>query len=508
MPGFLILFDLLILGAITVFNLTNMFWISFGVLIGIIFGAIPGLTATMGIVLFMPFTFKMSAIPAIGALLGIYCGGIYGGSVTAILINTPGIPASAATSLDGFELTKQGKSGIALRMALFASVIGGLISTMMLIFIAPILARFALRFGPLEYSTLILLGLTVIAGVGGDSLIKGLIAGAIGLFLSCIGQDPMLGIPRLIFGNINLAGGVGIIPALVGLFAISEILIQAESIGKQDLKINRYKNIGNQSIKWREFKKYLLLILKSSLIGTYIGAIPGIGAAPAAFMSYNEAKRSSSTPEKFGKGYLGGVAASEAANNGVTGATFIPLLTLGIPGDTVTAVLLGAFMIQGLIPGPLLFQKHGETVFALFVALIFANVIMLIIAYLGIKYCFSYVGNISGKNLYPIIFIMCAVGSFAVELNTFQIAVVLVFGIIGYALRKFGMSCAPVLIAILLGPIFEANIRRSILMFHGKYFIIFTKPIAMLFLILTIISIYWIMKNQKRITQFRKIPDG
>ncbi|MDC7241043.1 MAG: tripartite tricarboxylate transporter permease, partial [Spirochaetales bacterium] len=318
------MFHMIINGFVDILTVVNLLWIVFGTLLGIIIGAIPGLTATMGVALLLPLTFGMDTLPAISMLLGIYCGGMYGGSITAILINTPGTPAAAATSLDGYPLAKKGQAGKALKMAIFSSTVGGLFSALMLILIAPQLAKLALKFGPPEYFALVLLGLTVIAGISGKSLTKGLIAGSLGLLMSCIGLDPMLGMPRLTFGNIYLSSGLSTVPVLIGLFAIAEILENSEKIGVQGKKLTLHKISGDQRVSFKEFKSHFLTMIKGSLIGTYIGIIPGIGSGVSAFVSYNEAKRSSKHPENFGKGEMAGVVASESANNGATGATLIP----------------------------------------------------------------------------------------------------------------------------------------------------------------------------------------
>lgn len=487
--------NMLLQGFIDIFTVNTLLWMLFGTTTGIIIGAIPGLTSTMGVALLVPLTFGMGPIPSICMLLGIYCGGTYGGSVTAILINTPGTPAAAATALDGYELAKKGKAGKALKMAIYSSTVGGLISAAMLIFISPLLAKIAIKFGAPEYFALVMLGLTVVAGISGKSILKGLMAGALGLLFSTVGMDPMIGTARLAFDNINLIGGLSTIPVLIGLFALSEILTQSENIGKAGSKVELCKVEGDQSLSFKEFMKHMKTTIKGSFIGTYVGAIPGIGGGVASFVSYNEAIRASKHPETFGKGELDGVAASEAANNGATGATLIPLLTLGIPGDVVTAVLLGAFMIQGLTPGPLLFKEHGATVYAIFAGLIVINIIMLIIGVFGIKY-FAYINNIPAELMFSSIYIMCAIGAYAVDSNMFQIGTMLFFGVLGYFMRKLEMPGGPFLIAFLLGPMWESNFRRTMLVFEGKMYLIFTRPIAVFFIVLCILSIYWIVKNE------------
>jgi len=492
---------LLLHGFIEVFQPLVLFWLAIGTFAGILIGAMPGLTATMGIALLVPITFTMPPLPSIGMLLGIYCGGMYGGSITAILINTPGTPAAAATAMDGYELNKQGRGADALRMAIFASVLGGLISAVILSTIAPLLASFALKFGPSEYLSVITLGLTIVCGVSGRSLIKGLLVGCLGLLFSCVGYDPIQGLPRLDFGNYNLSGGLNLIAVLIGLFALSEILIQAEQVGKTSHTSTTQNAVTldrSHTITIGGMLKYLNHIIKGGLIGTFIGAIPGIGGGVAAFMSYNEAKRVSKHPEKFGKGELAGVAASEAANNGVTGATLIPLLTLSIPGDVCTAVLLGAFMIQGLTPGPLLFEKHGPIVFAIFASLFVVNIMMLIMAWYGSPY-FASVSKVPNYLLHPAIFILCAVGTYVINSNFFEIATMLFFGVIGYVLRKLEMPVGPFLIAFILGPLFESNLRRTMILFDNNLSLAFTRPIAVFFFALAAISLVFILKNQAQI---------
>ncbi|MGD9156121.1 MAG: tripartite tricarboxylate transporter permease, partial [Bacillota bacterium] len=434
-----------------------------------IFGALPGLTATMGVALFLPLTFGMNPITGILMLLGIYCGGIYGGSITAILIKTPGTPASAATILDGYTMAQKGHGGKALQMALVASTIAGIFSALMLLFIAPQLARAALKFGPPEYFALAIFGLSIISSVCGNNVFKGMIAGILGMFVSMIGLDPIGGIPRLTFGYDYLAGGINLIPALIGLFAISEIF---HKVSDQENKIEEATEFIHENLTLKEIFAHLKTILKSSAIGTFIGSIPGTGAAIASFLSYNEAKRVSKTPEKFGTGHLDGVAASEAGNNGVTGATLIPLLTLGIPGDTVTAILLGALMMQGLTPGPQLFKEHGTVVYTIMVGLICVNIFM----YLQAKYFikgFVRITQVPIRFLIPVLIILCVTGAYAVNNTLFDVKIMLAFGVVGYLLSRVDFPVTPMLLAIILGPMAEISIRQSMILSEGSYLIFF-----------------------------------
>lgn len=487
---------LLLQGLLQVIQPVNLLWILIGTFAGIVLGAIPGLTGAMGISLMVPLTYSMNPIPAICMLLGVYCGGTYGGSITAILINTPGSGASVVTAFDGYELAKQGKGGKALRMALYASFAGGMISAFILSTISPLIAGMALKFGPCEYLALIILGLTVVGGISGDDICKGLIAAAFGIMVAMVGQDPGTGTRRLTFGINNLLSGVPSVPLLIGMFALSEILMQAEKLGKDKAKIEIAKMEGSQALPLKEFLSYWKTILKGSLIGTYIGAIPGIGASVASFVSYNEAMRVSRHPEEFGHGSLDGVAASESGNNGVTGATLIPLLTLGIPGDVVTGILLGAFMIQGLIPGPMLLSENPEIIYAIFAGLMVVNVVMLLLGVAGMK-VFPLVSKLPGDLMFSCVFVMCAVGAYATQNTSFMVILMLVFGLIGYLMKKGGLPTGAFLVAYMLGSTFESNLQRAQIILENRLYMIVTKPIADIFLILTVICLGYIIKMQK-----------
>ena len=486
-------------GFLNVLDLNVFLVINFGLVLGIIFGALPGLTATMGVALFMPLTFGMDPILGITMLLGIYCGGIYGGSVTANLIKTPGTPASAATILDGYPLVQQGHAGKALDMSLVASVIAGLFSAIILLLVAPQLARIALKFGPPEYFALAMFGLTIIASVASKNLFKGIIMGCFGMYVSTIGLDEIGGMPRFVFDNTYLAGGIRLIPALIGLFAISEIL---NKIRISKYEIAQSSEFVKERVTWQELKSSLKTILKSSAIGTIIGAIPGTGAAIASFLSYNEAIRSSKTPEKYGTGHLDGVAAAEAGNNGVTGATLIPLLTLGIPGDTVTAVLLGALMMQGLQPGPALFRDSAPIVYTIMVGLIFVNIFMFIQGKLFVK-VFANVTKIPTNLLLPILLVLCVTGAYAENNTMFDVWMMFIFGVIGYVLLRNDFPVTPLLLAMILGPMAEMSMRQSLILSQGSYAIFFTRPICLFFIIASIVSVsYAVFKKRPQLTEY------
>lgn len=479
--------ELLINSLVEIFQLNNLIIIIIGVFLGFVFGSLPGLTATMGVALLLPVTYGMEPASAILFLLGIYCAGTYGGSASAILINTPGTPASAATVIDGYALAEKGQAAVALRMSLLASVGGGVFSALALLFIAPQLSKFALNFGPAEFFSLALFGLTMIVSVSSNNLRKGIIMGIFGIFVSTIGLDPIGGLPRFSFDNSYLTAGINLIPALIGLFAISEIIKKSQTA--HITNESAISNIDKVVMSFKSLvKKYKKTIFKSSAIGTFIGAIPGTGPAIASFLSYNEARRTSKNKEEFGQGSLDGIAASEAGNNGVTGATLIPLLTLGIPGDTVTAVLLGAFMLHGLAPGPELFVNYGDMVYTIMLGLFLVNIFMLIQGSFATK-VFAKIKSIPINLLIPILLVLCFIGSFAVNNTTFDVRVMLVFGLIGYILPKFGFPVTPMLLGIVLGPIAETSFRQALAVSDGSWLIFISNPISLVFILLAILSV-------------------
>ncbi len=473
-----------------------------GVVTGLIIGALPGMTIVMAISLALPFTFYLPPVVAIAFLIGIYKAGVYGGSISAILIATPGTPAAAATIMDGYSMAKKGQAKKALDMALYASVISDVLSDLITIFATFHIAYLALKVGPVEFFAIILFSLTIIASVSGESLVKGLISGALGLLLATVGMDTIYGVTRFTFGNINLTGGLNIIPVLIGLFAIPEMLRQLKqrklspekrTIIETDAIVTSREN----RLTWAEFKGVFRTIVRGSIIGTIVGIIPGVGGAPAAFLSYSRAKKASKHPEEFGKGSLEGVAAAESGNNGVCGPTLIPLLTLGIPGDKSTAVLLGAFMIQGLTPGPLLFTKHVDIIYGIFIAMIVTNAVVFVIGKFGIKGA-ALTSRVPTEILFPVVFILCAFGSYAVNNNLFDIWVMIIVGGFGYFMVTFGLPPAPFVIAFLLSPLFENGLRRALIMSSGDVSVFVTHPISLAFLLLTLLTIVLLTRSKMK----------
>ncbi|MDE2759187.1 MAG: tripartite tricarboxylate transporter permease [Paracoccaceae bacterium] len=470
-----------------------MVFLGVGVIVGTIVGAIPGMTTPMAVALTLPFTFYMAPLTGILLLLGVYKGGLYGGSITAILIKAPGTPAASCTVLDGYPLAQKGEARKALDIALYSSVIADFISNLSLILFAGLLAQLALAFGSPEVFTLIMFALTIIAGVSDDQLLKGLCAACLGLILATVGLDLVYGTNRFIFGEVSLMGGLNFIPVLIGLFALPEII---SYYSRATLKKEK-STLAGQGAKWKDLKRCLKSILRGSFIGVVLGAIPGIGGAPAAFLSYSEAKRNSKHPEKFGKGEIEGVAASESGNNGVAGATLIPLLALGIPGDIITAIILGAFMIHGLRPGPIMFQENLGIIYALFIGIMFSSIYLFIVGKISIRFI-SKIANIPHRILFPIVLVFCVFGAFAVNNTLFDVFVMVLMGFVGFGLLKLKIPPAPFLIAFILGPLLEDNFRQSLLLSRGDWSIFFASPICWIFWILTCIVVTWtIWKNVK-----------
>ena len=477
--------ELLLQGMRTALSLNVFPFLLFGVTGGIAIGSLPGLTATMGVAVLLPLTFGMESTRALVLLVGVYIGAIYGGSISAILLKTPGTPAAAATVLDGHSMAKKGEAAKALSISAIASFVGGTVSTVMLIMFSPVLAKFALKFGAPEYFALAVFGLSIIASISGKHPAKGLLAGMLGLLVATVGLDPVTSYPRFTFGQMHLYNGFSIIPVLIGLFALSETFVQMEAfVPGEKIKTTFKRGI----ISLKETISLMPTMLKSGFIGAIIGSIPGAGADIAAFVTYNEARRSSKEPENFGQGAPEGIAAPEAGNNGVTGGALVPLLTLGVPGDAVAAVMLGALIIQGLQPGPLLFTQNAEVVYGLFASMLVGNLLMLILGLLGVR-LFCRVVEIPKQVIIPTVITLSIVGAYSMNNSVFDLWVALGFGIIGYLMQKVELPASPVILAVILGPMAESNLRRSVLMYQGGLEFLWTRPITVLFLVLAAISL-------------------
>ena len=462
------LWDNLLLGLMKVFQLKSILAIGFGTVWGVFGGMVPGINATVAMALLLPFTWGMDPTAAVMMLSAVYCGGEYGGSIPAILLGTPGTTPAACTAIDGYELHKQGKSGLALGVSLYASVFGGVFGSIVLIAVAVPLAVVALSFGPSEYFALAFLGLTLICSLGGKNVFKGILAGIFGIFTACIGFDPFAGTARFTMGSLDLADGFNMISVMMGLFAVSELLLQSEKPG-EDASFGLKAKVDTRFPGWKDIKQCAPVAFFSSILGLVIGALPGAGATTSAFVAYSETKRWSKDSDTFGKGNIKGVTAPEAANNATTGGAMVPLLALGIPGSNSTAIMLGAFLIHNISPGPLLFTKSPEIPYGIFVALLVANVFMLGAGWAAIKASLK-ITKVTRPVLVSTIMALVLTGAFAYSMDIFDILVTFGFGVLGYLMKKYGLPHTATVLGFVLGFIMEVNFRRAVLVNHGDYF--------------------------------------
>ena len=465
-----------------------------GTLIGLILGVLPGLGPTTGGALILPFTVALDPLSAIILLTSIYCAGTYGGAITAILINTPGTPASAATCLDGYPLAQKGEAGRALGMATVSSTFGGIFSVVILVFFAPVLAKLAYEFGQPEYFALAIFGLTMLASIGEGSPLKNLIAGAFGILISTVGKDFMTSIDRFTFGVNELTEGIGFIPVVVGLFAISEMLVQSTMLkqifNRVVLKAIKLPSINDYKIAWKT-------ILRSSGIGSFIGVLPAEGGTVASLIGYAEAKRWSKNPEEFGKGSIEGVAGAEAANNAATGGAMVPTLALGIPGSATTAVILTGLIIHGVRPGPSLFREQPDFLYGIFGAMLFANILFFVLGFFGAK-IFARVTLIPNKLLWPMIFTLSVCGTYSLSQSFIDVWIMLIFGVLGFFMRRYGFSVVPVIIGLILGELVEGTLRQSLVIFDGNWLLFFTRPIVLIFFLFSVIALSFPLLRKRK----------
>lgn len=474
----------------------TLLFMNIGIMVGIVFGAIPGLNGNLAITVLLPFTFIMSPVNAMLMLTSIFFAANFGGSISSILINTPGTNAAAATLLDGYPLTKRGFPNKALNIALVASTVGGLISAFALLLFSPQIARVALKFGPAEYFAIALFGLSVIASVSGKNMTKGLVAGAIGMLVSMVGMDAVSGVPRFTFGNIQFYAGIKMLPALLGVFAITNIIGRIAERTSETKVAELGKASADDELSVKEIKGLMPTMFKSGVIGSIIGAIPGAGGGIASFIAYNEASRTATPDEHFGQGEPKGLAAPESANNGATSATLIPLLTLGIPGDVVAATLLGAFMMHGLIPGPGLFRDQGVIIYAILLGFVLANFFMYIQGKFLLKHLIK-LARVPQELLTACLVVIVATGAFTFGNSLFDVKVLMVFGVIGYIMSKLEFPLVPIVLGLVLGPIAEMNLRKALVLSQGEFSIFVTQPISLAFLLLTFVFIVLIKRSQK-----------
>jgi len=452
---------------------------------GVVIGALPGLGATTGAALLLPFTLTMDPVAAIAVLATLYCSATFAGAITAILINTPGTAAAAATCLDGFPLAQRGEAGRALGIAVVASTIGGIFSIIVLAIAAPLLARVAYEFRPPEYFALTIFGLSMLASISEGGAVKNLIGGMFGVWLATIGADPSTGVERFMFGNYELYEGLHFIPVLVGLFALSELLTQSKRLNQIAEQISMKAVLLPTMADYRKIWK---TVLRSCGIGTFIGILPAEGATVASMIGYSEAKRWSKTPEEFGKGAVEGIAGAEAANNAATGGAMVPTLVLGIPGSGTTAVILVGLMVHGLRPGPHLFTEQIDKVYAIFGAMMVANVMFFGLGLFGAK-LFARVTLIPRGILWPIVFAFSVLGAYSLAQSMIDVYIALAFGVIGYLFRRFGFAVAPIAIGLILGEMVETNLQNSLKMFDGEWWRIPMQPLAAVFLTLAVLGI-------------------
>jgi putative tricarboxylic transport membrane protein len=474
--------------------------IAFGVAAGIIVGAMPGLSPAMGVALLIPFTYTFPADIAIVLLVSVYLAADYGGSITAVTINTPGTPSAAVTAIDGFPLTQQGKAGFGLGVSLIASTVGGVFGTLVLILFAQPLSILALKCHPAEYFALAIFGLTSVVSFGRGHWAKGVVATILGLLIEAIGIDLISGARRFTFGISSLEYGISLVPALIGLFAVSEVF---EQIEKQEL--TRQVKLAVTS-RWPGVRDYWELkwsILRSSLVGTFVGIFPGAGATIASFVSYDVARRCSQHPEKFGHGSLEGVAAAEAANSSSVGGALVPLLTLGIPGSASTAVLIGALMIHKVDPGPRMMSDEPQLVFRLFSGLLVANVVLFLMGLAGSR-VWIHVTSIPKNVLYPLILAVAVIGSYAVQSSLVDVVACMAFGGVGWAFRKNGYPVAPIVLGMVLGEIVEKRFRQAVLM--SGYTVFIERPASAIILALALGSVLWPLC--RGVIERRRQPQG
>ena len=481
----------ILIGINDAFTLVNLIFIILGIILGVVIGAIPGLSAPMAIAIAVPMTYYLPAVAAIAFLVGINKGATFGGAATAILINTPGTPEAAVTCLDGYPLTQKGQGEKALKVALYSDVIGDTLSDLVLIFVSAPLAYVALKMGPAEVTSIIFFAMVLIVALEAESLTKGLISGFLGILISCIGMDPMTSGERLTFGSIDLMNGISIIAIGIGMLALSEVFLQIHKIMASKGKLNAENSVmisnspEDSRLSFAEFKSCLKTIYRSTGIGTVMGILPGLGAILAAYVSYGAARNASKDPESFGKGNIEGVASSVAAASAVCGANLVPLFTLGIPGNVAAAMLVGAFIIHGVTPGPLMFEESGALIYGIFASLIFANFINLFIGQISLR-LMSRVLSLSDAVIYPIIVLICLVGAYAESSSFAIIIIMLVTAFIGYFMKLTQYPFVTFIVGFILGPRLELALQQMLVGSENGIWIIFTRPVAAVFVVLSI----------------------
>ena len=461
--------------------------ITAGTIFGIIFGAIPGLTATLAVILLIPLSYGLDPTQGISMLIGVYIGGISGGVVAAVLLGMPGTPSSLVTVLDGFALAKQGRAGKALGAGVTANLVGSLIGWLFLIALAPQVARFALEFGAVENTAVLLFGFTAVISLSGNSLAKGICMTALGMAFSTVGVDPISSMERNTLGFTALTNGIAQMPAMIGLFVVGQAFTEMDTLSERF--IIAASRLTDRFMSWAELKASVPNFIRSGLIGTAIGILPGIGGTLASVVAYDQAKKSDKNADSYGKGNLQGIIASETANNATIGGALIPFLALGIPGDTVTAALLGGLQIHGLDPGPVLFSRHMDMIYGVFAAFILSCVIMYLFMQFVGTYVFPIALRLQKKYILPLVMVMSLIGCYNMEYSMMAVWVALFFGVLGYVLKKFRYPLMPLIIGLILGPMFERQLRLACIQTGGTFSGFLDSPIAVVFFGLTILSL-------------------
>lgn len=498
-----------IAGLELMFQPENFLFVVLGTLAGIAFGAVPGLDATTGTALLLPVTYVLSPIQALLFFSSLYAGGMFGGAITAVLFRVPGSSEAVMTAIEGYEFTRRGEGGFALGVALTSSAIGGLLSTIVLMTVSPFLASVALRFGPGEYFALGVLGLSAVSGVTGQSLLKGVLSTLFGLLLATVGMDATTGAPRFTFGSSTLLGGIPFVPAIIGLFAASEVLRRTMGHRKDsqdDVELRGSSKVRVSLPSLREMLAVRWTLIRAFLIGLTVGILPGAGATTASIVSYSQEQRFSRNRHKFGKGCIEGLVAPETANNAAAGGAMVPLLGLGIPGSGTTAVMIGAFLIHGLQPGPLLFQRSADVVYAMFAGMLFTNVVVLVLGALFVR-LFARLLAIPYPIMATSIMSFCVLGSMAFG-DVSGVLVMLCFGVLGYFMERYGFPISPVILGMVLGPIIERSLRRALLMNGNDFWAVVSQPIPALLLSFSLLTLLAPLISARRRPVSEHVPTG
>lgn len=474
-----------------------------GAAFGMLFGMVPGLTATMGVALLTPLAFNLSPANGLALILGVYNAAMFGSGITAILINTPGTPASIASTFDGYPLTKQGQGNLALGINALGGFVGSVFGLILLAIVAVPLANFAITFGPPEYFALAIFGLSMMISVSGKSIVKGLIAGAFGMLLATVGLDPILGYPRFTFGNLELLNGIPFIPIMIGLFGVAEVLSQIrEGASKKTFTVSQEDGKGRLFPSLAQWKRLWRPVGIGSAVGTFIGAIPGAGGDIASLISWDLSRQTSKKPEEFGKGSIEGLAASETANNSVIGGAMATMLALGIPGDAPTAVLIGTLLIWGLQPGPLFFRDHLPLFYTIVGTLLVSTVFSFILSVVRARSMVGWLTRISPPRLWAVVLAACIVGTYSLNNSLQDVWIILIFGVIGLFLREFEFPPGPIVLGLILGPMAESNLRRSLILLDNNLLNLVERPVAAILLIAAMFAL--VLGEWQRTRSLRK----